>query len=337
MPLRLSFVAWRIIHYRESVPMALHASPDTLSGLAPLLRVRPELQYLCRFGAQWASTHPPEPDAWVPFHIVTKGTCMLRLAGSDRSTRLETGDVAVLPHGSPHVVHGPGTPPEATGPFGIRSWSIDAILVKSNTDEKPEAQLICGRLKFDHAGRNLLLSALPEVIVVAAEEGPDALRMRGLVALVKEELDFARPGSAAIAVDLASALLVMAVRAHLESGMASGSILPLLGHPQAGRAVAAMLEQPDKAWSLDELADLASASRASLVRIFRKTAQMSPLAFLADLRLELARRKLSDSARPIAAIAAEVGYQSESAFSRAFRLRYGMRPGEARDRRTRPS
>ena len=61
-----------------------------------------------------------------------------------------------------------------------------------------------------------------------------------------------------------------------------------------------------------------------------KTARSSPLAFLTELRLELARRKLSESGRPIAGIAAEVGYRSESAFSRAFQLRYGVRPGETR-------
>ncbi|MFZ1428687.1 MAG: AraC family transcriptional regulator, partial [Geminicoccaceae bacterium] len=145
-----------------------------------------------------------------------------------------------------------------------------------------------------------------------------------------EELDAARPGAAAIAVDLASALLVMVVRAHLEAERVSDTVLALLGHPQVGRAVAAVLEDPSRAWTLDELATHANASRASLVRLFRKTAQVSPLAFLTELRLELARHKLSGSARPIAAIAAEVGYQSESAFSRAFQLRYGMRPGEAR-------
>ncbi len=68
----------------------------------------------------------------------------------------------------------------------------------------------------------------------------------------------------------------------------------------------------------------------TLSEIFRKTAQISPLAFLSEMRLELARRKISGSSRTLAGIAAEVGYQSESAFSRAFQLRYGMRPGEAR-------
>ncbi|MHC1550735.1 helix-turn-helix transcriptional regulator [Phyllobacterium sp. K27] len=90
------------------------------------------------------------------------------------------------------------------------------------------------------------------------------------------------------------------------------------------------LEAPGKAWTLHELASTAYSSRASLVRIFRKSAKVAQLAFLSEVRLELARRKLAGSGRPLADIAAEVGYQSESAFSRAFHLRYGKRPGEAR-------
>jgi AraC family transcriptional activator of mtrCDE len=122
----------------------------------------------------------------------------------------------------------------------------------------------------------------------------------------------------------------MVIRGHLESELASDSVLALLGHPQAGRAVAAMVNEPGRAWTLDELAGLANASRASLVRIFQKTAQVAPLAFLSEVRLELARRKLAASIQSLAEIAAETGYQSESAFSRAFHQRYGIRPDKAR-------
>jgi len=91
-----------------------------------------------------------------------------------------------------------------------------------------------------------------------------------------------------------------------------------------------MLGDLARDWTLDELAAHANASRASLVRIFQRTAQIPPLAFLAELRLELARRKLSGGGKPIAAIAAQVGYSSESTFSRAFYRRFGHRPGELR-------
>lgn len=255
---------------------------------------------------------------------------MLHLPGPNRSIPLNQGDVVVLPHGSAHIVHGIATSPTNRGPFGIQSQMTRTILVKSNTNVEPETQLVCGRLKFEHAGQNVVMAALPEAIVIPAASGQDAQHMQRLITLIKMELNEARPGATAIATDLASVLLVMVVRAHIESEMESGSVLALLGHPQASRAVAAMLNDPARAWTLDELAALASASRANLVRIFRKTAQVSPLAFLSEMRLELARRKISRSNLPLAGIAAEVGYQSESAFSRAFQLRYGMRPGEAR-------
>lgn len=306
-------------------------SLDALNALAPLLRVRPELQLLCRFGAQWAADHAPEFDRWAPFHFVTHGACVVDLCELGRAIPLAAGDAIVLPHGTRHVVRGPTTPIGARGPFGILSRQVGAVEIKSNTDGEPETKLICGRLRFDLAPDNLVMAALPDAIVVsAADDAPGASRMRMLMSAIQEELEGARPGAEAIATDLACALFVMVVRVHLDREGDRGGLLALLAHRQLGRAVAAMLDDPARSWTLDELAARANASRASLVRMFRRTAQLPPLAVLAELRLDLARRKLSCSALPVAAIAAEVGYKSESAFSRAFHRRFGVRPGEAR-------
>lgn len=305
-------------------------SADILSGLAPLLRVRPELQQVCWFGAQWASVHPVE-TGWAPFHFVTKGACVIELSDIERSIPLSAGDVAVLPHGSRHTVRGPTTPAGARGPFAIRSRPLGAVELRSNTDGEPDTQLICGRLCFELANANLVLAALPDAIVVSANvSGPAASRLHLLMSAIQEELESAGAGAEAIATDLASALFVMVVRIHLNREGCSSGLLGLLAHQQAGRAVAAMLDDLAKSWTLDELAARANASRASLVRMFQRTAQLAPLEFFAELRLDLARRKLSATALSIAAIADEVGYKSESAFSRAFYRRFGVRPGEAR-------
>lgn len=310
---------------------------DALSGLAPLLRVRPELQQVCRFGAQWAADHAAEAARWAPFHLVTHGACILDLGSDGRSIPLSAGDVAVLPHGSRHSVRAAATPPGACGPFGIDVRPLGAIELKSNMAGEPDTQLICGRLRFAGAADNLVLAALPEAIVVSAgTSGPIAARLGMLMTAIQEELLSARAGAEAIATDLASALFVMVVRLHLERAGGHSALLRLLGHPQAGRAVAAMLDDPARSWRLDELAAYAHASRASLVRMFQRSAQRAPLAFLAELRLELARAKLAATAQSIAAIADEVGYQSESAFSRAFHRRFGLRPGEARAVARRP-
>jgi AraC family transcriptional activator of mtrCDE len=84
-------------------------SPDALSGLAPLLRVRPELESLCRFGAQWALPHEISTGGWAPFHLVAQGRCVIEVAGT-APIPLETGDVAVLPHGGAHRCAAPRPP-----------------------------------------------------------------------------------------------------------------------------------------------------------------------------------------------------------------------------------
>jgi len=302
---------------------------DVLSGLAPLLRVRPELESLCRFGAQWASPHDHTARGWAPFHLVAKGRCILDAVGMP-PVLLETGDVALLPHGTSHTVRGVTTPASLLATVNLRLGHTGTILVKSNLEGDPETELVCGRLMFEQAHENLIFATLPAVIRVHTDRDAGSARLRLLMAAIRDELDQGRPGAAAIAADLASALLVMVLRTHFDAEPTSQGLLGLLAQRQTARTVAAMIEAPERDWTLDELALRAGASRATLVRIFRKTAGMAPLAFLAELRLGLARRKLQAGSASLAEIAADVGYQSESAFSRAFQRRFGLRPGEAR-------
>jgi AraC family transcriptional activator of mtrCDE len=300
---------------------------DTLSGFAPLLRVRPELQPLCPFGAQWKCEHESESGECARFHIVTKGTCVIELPELGRSIAVSAGDVVLLPRGARHFLRGRGASPLLER--HAHRGDVDAAFGADRAPE-PHTELVCGRLRFEQAHPNLVLCALPEAIVITTSDGVDAARMRRLIAAIVDEMESARAGVDAIATDLASALFIMVVRVDLEREHAGNGLLGLLAHRQAGRALMAMLEDLGRAWTLDTLAARANASRASLVRMFRKLVQRPPLEFLSELRLELARRKLATSSLPLGDIAAEIGYQSESAFSRAFRRRFGIPPGEAR-------
>jgi len=211
----------------------------------------------------------------------------------------------------------------------IRIEYGNAIETKTNTEGKAVTELICGRLHFEAATDSLVIATLPDVIVLRLGKERLLDRMRMLVRAIHDELKGGRLGALAVATDLASALFVQMLRVHCERASDAGALRLLSSLPSA-RAVSAMLRAPGHDWTLDALAAEAHVSRASLVRIFRKTAGVAPLAFLTDLRLGLARQRLASTEVSVARVAAEVGYQSESAFARAFHRRFNTTPGRIR-------
>jgi len=311
----------------SSVPTEHPLAADPLSAIAPLLRVRPEIQEICRFAARWEAKHQTEPLGWAQFHIVTKGRCFLEQRYGE-PLLLQAGHLLLLPHGDAHVVRSAGRKGRITAP--IRIEYNNAIRIKTNTEYESDTELVCGRLKFHAAPDNLIIAALPAAIVLRLDPGEPFHRMRMLVQAIDEELEAGRPGATAIAEDLASALFVIMLRGHFDQAASSNNLMKALVAPPSARAVTAMLMAPARDWTLDALAAEAGVSRATLVRIFRKAAGLAPLAFLSELRLELARHRLVSTNVGLARLAAEVGYASQSAFARAFRRRFDVSPGRFR-------
>jgi AraC family transcriptional regulator, activator of mtrCDE len=166
----------------------------------------------------------------------------------------------------------------------------------------------------------------PTRSIIVETELPERHR---LAAAIQDNLDITSKHAYAIENDATSAVFAVLVSLHDDHRRASSEIAALLRHRRAGRAVRALLHDPSRDWTLDELAAQAHTSRATLVRIFRKLTQLTPLTLLTELRLELAKRKLSATDLTVAQIADEIGYQSESALSRAFRRRFGLPPRQA--------
>ena len=299
-----------------------------------MLRARPEIEEICRFAARWEAEHQAEPLGWAQFHIVTKGRCFLEQRHGE-PLLLQAGHLLLLPHGDAHVVRSAGREGRIRAP--IRIEFNNAVRIKTNTEDESDTELICGRLKFHAAPDNLIIAALPAAIVLRLGPGEPFHRMRMLVQAIDEELEAGRPGATAVAEDLASALFVMMLRGHFAQAACSNNLMKLLVAPPSARAVTAMLRAPALDWTLDELAAESHVSRATLVRIFRKAAGIAPLTFLAELRLGLAHQRLASTSVSLAQVAAAVGYDSESAFARAFQRRFGISPGKLRGLHRKPA
>jgi AraC family transcriptional activator of mtrCDE len=315
------------INRRQPRADAQARASDVLSGLAPLLRVqRVEVEEICRFALNWKAAHEPQAAGWAQFHIVTKGRCRVEVQG--QSLGLQTGSILLIPGGDAHTLGSARRRVRPQAP--IRLERGGPVNFKTNTEGSGDTELICGRLQFDAISSGLAAAALPAVVVVNVHVQRALGDMRALVRMVDEELKSARPGALAIASDLSSALFVLMLRAHLEQDSSSGALLRLLGSAACAKSVHAMVSQPARGWSLDELAKISNVSRATLVRAFQKAAQRPPLAFLAELRLNLARRSLANSKRSVSQVSTAAGYASESAFVRAFSRRFGVSPGKLR-------
>src|ERR1700748_2931848 len=234
-----------------SAPTKRPLGADPLGAIAPLLRVRPEIQELCRFAARWEAEHQAEPLGWAQFHIVTKGSCLLERRYGD-PLQLQAGHLLLLPRGDAHVVRSAAPGGRIGAPMRIEF--NNAVRIKTNTEDESDTELICGRLKFHAAPDNLIIAALPAAIVLRLGPGEPFHRMRMLVQPIDEELEAGRPGATAVAEDLASALFVMMLRGHFDQAACSSNLMKILVAARAARAVTAMLMAPARAWTLDALA-----------------------------------------------------------------------------------
>jgi AraC family transcriptional activator of mtrCDE len=298
---------------------------ELLNALVPLLRVRPVLEDFCRFGDSWESPHAPNGKGEAQFHMVTRGSCVVERPGLVELT-LEAGDILLLPHGDSHIVRSRGRGIKQP----VSTQYRNGIRERTTMATQMDTELLCGRLVFESAEENPLVAALPDEIIVRTASEPLLERFRHLLGHIREELDGEKAGSAMIAADFARALFVMILRDYFAENPGEDGTLSLLRDRTTARVVLAILNDMSRDWTLDEMAEVAVTSRATLVRAFRKRAGIAPMEFLSDLRLATARKRLAGTSDTVAKIVAEVGYTTEGALSKAIMRKYGVRPGALR-------
>lgn len=192
------------------------------------------------------------------------------------------------------------------------------------TDAKRGADLACANLHFDGGVANPVAAALPAVMCVPLAEiaGAD-----GVLSVLFDEAFNQRCGRQAVVNRLFEVVLIQVLRHLMESGQIRSGMLAGMSHPKLRHALVAMHEQPAHEWSLEELAEKSSMSRSVFANSFRDTVGLTPGAYLQNWRVSLAQQALREG-RSLKMIAVEVGYGSEAALSRAFKVQSGLTPRE---------
>lgn len=270
----------------------------------------------------------------VLFHLVAEGACWAEI--DSKRWELRAGDVIVLPYGDEHVM-GAGS---ASGAEDIASlfpvpppWHRPPCIKTGGSG--PTTRIVCGFLHCDEAVFNPLLTALPRVLLASSNEGPSAALLGASLGFLRKELEGDRPGGGPVVARLVEALFVEVLRGH-GADLQSDAVgwLAALKDEGIRRALELIHSEPEKDLTVARLARVAAMSRSVFHERFQALVGDSPSQYLTQWRLQRASRLLLEGDDGIALVAARVGYDSEAAFSRAFKRFTGEPPAAWRKRRT---
>ena len=307
----------------------LWTTTDPLGEALHALRVQGVFYARSELTAPWGLELPAMPDClW--FHFPVLGHCLLEI-GDAEPQLLQAGDFALVPSGERHFLRseaGARTVSMYDPPYEQVSDSY--ILMRHGEGGAPTS-LVCGAVRVDHPAAKSLLAVLPETIHIGSTSSPQYEWMQSTLRLMGSEASALRPGGEAVITRLADILIIQTIRSWIESDEAGqAGWLSGLRDPQIGRAITAIHRQPDRPWSVASLADHVSMSRSSFAERFTRVVGEPVLSYLTRWRMQVAASALSEGDSTVAELAQRLGYQSEAAFSRAFKRVTGTSPGALR-------
>jgi AraC family transcriptional activator of mtrCDE len=298
---------------------------DAVSRLLRMARLSASLDKHCLLGRSTSMDIARHRELEAPFHALLEGECQLQVGAT--LLQMRPGDAVLIPSGAPHrvITSGPGRPRGTTETVG------DAFVTTRSESGGPAViDLFCGHYTFDAGAGAMLFRSLPDPLHVSFGQDPgsdEVLRM--LSASMRGEAQREGKGTAAILSALSTALLAMILRTSRGSSTRA-ALWTAAADTRIAEAVDGILNDPAADWTIDRLSRAAAMSRATFLRHFGQETGMTVGAFLAQARLMTATELLSSTNTTVATIASQVGYQSESAFSRAFRAQVGTTPAKFR-------
>ena len=308
---------------------------DALSQTLSVVRLVGAIFINAKFTAPWCYQSPssvaaapllePGAERVVIFHMITEGECHVEI-GDEPPVRLTAGDVVVFPQGHAHrMCSQPGVPP-ATGA------RLDEVLSRRPRQliyggGGPATRLVCGYLACDRRLAAMLLAGLPVLLRVNVRGSSAGMWLEASVRYALAEARSPRPGGAGVLAKLAEVLFIEVLRLYVNQ-QSEGRIgwLAAVGDRIVGAALNQLHARPAHTWTVDELAREAHTSRSVLAERFQYLVGSSPMQYLTQWRMLLAANLLTRSNAPLARIAEDVGYQTDTAFSRAFRREFGSPP-----------
>jgi AraC-like DNA-binding protein len=273
----------------------------------------------------------PSSERVVSYHLITEGSCWAQLPGDTASAiQINAGELLVVPQGEAHLMGSAlDLEPVPTAPLlaDILATAPGEVMKVAYGGAGTATRMVCGFLSCDETLSNPLLSLLPRLFKIDMRNDPHSAWLESSLKFAAAEAAEARAGSDIVLARLSELLFVEAVRRCIDA-LPSDQKGWLAGVRDrfVGRALSLLHTQPAYAWTVDELAKKVGLSRSAFAQRFTDLLAQPPMQYLARWRLQIAAQELSNGGKSLAAVATQIGYDSEAAFNRAFKREFGMPP-----------
>jgi len=306
---------------------------DLLSDILSRLRLAGTLYFRTSFTSPWSVRVPPFRNV-ARFHYAHSGRCFVRVGDAPEPVLLDQGDLIIITRGATHTLF---CDPITEG----AALTVDQVVEKSGFTGRGtlvygepgtnfETQLVCGHFSFDENARHPLIEALPPHLLIKDYGETAGPWMENTLRVIGAEAGRERMGSDLIALKMSEIIFAQALRTYLIDEGADKPVLAGFSDPAIAAALGAIHEAPGRAWTLNDLARIAGMSRTAFAGRFGQLLGMTPMTYITDWRMQIARQMLADTGTPIIDIAEETGYQSEAAFGRVFKKHFGTPPATYR-------
>ncbi|MFD1158254.1 AraC family transcriptional regulator [Roseovarius aestuarii] len=308
---------------------------DLLSDILMRLSMKGTLYFRASFRPPWGVRVPSYSNV-ARFHFVHRGECMIRHEKGGDPLRLAQGDLVIIPGGAGHSLY---CQPETE----LDALPLETVLERAGYDgegvlfypgddklEDRETQLICGHFSIAEGQEHPIFDRLPPFVHIPDYGAQAGQWMEATLRMIGAETGAQAMGANLIALKLSETIFAQAIRAFLSSPEAEGVGLSGFVDPQLARALRMIHADPSHGWTLDMLAREAGMSRTGFAVRFSDKVGMPPLQYVTYWRMQLACQALRETGRSVAEVAAEVGYSSESGFSRVFKKEKGLPPAKYR-------
>ena len=311
---------------------------DALSDVLRVAHLTSGVFLHAEFSAPWCIAARVGPEHCAPalgrasdliiYHYVVEGDLRIRVEGEDgEGLAIAAGEVVVLPRNDVHLMGSDLSLPPVAGSDVIHPPKDGALFSINHGGTGKRTRLVCGFLGCDDIKSNPVISTLPPLLKFNVEQGGAGEWIRSTFQYAAEEVSIGRPGSETVLAKLSELLFVEAVRRYAETlpdgqtGWFAG-----LRDPYVARALALLHRDIARRWTVDDLGREVGLSRSALADRFIRLIGVPPMHYLANWRMHVATQQLRKTSLSLAQVAAIVGYDSEAAFSRAFKKAFGAAP-----------